>query len=108
MSTLVLTSVDSDMVCVCLVPPQDVIAVSGNPAYEQVTLKSIAVQENSAYSAVHTPVEDTSQHSAIPASANPAYGEVTGIALHENSAYSHTTLSSPVAQYENINRTTCV
>ena len=68
MSTLVLTSVDSDMVCVCLVPPQDVIAVSGNPAYEQVTLKSIAVQENSAYSAVHTvsspPVE--SQYENIP------------------------------------------
>ena len=25
-----------------------------NPAYEQVTLKSVAVQENSAYSIVHT------------------------------------------------------
>ena len=35
-------------------PLQDVIAVSGNPAYEQVTLKSIVVQENSAYSTVHT------------------------------------------------------
>ena len=35
-------------------PPQDVVPVSANPAYEQVTLKSIAVQENSAYSIVHT------------------------------------------------------
>ena len=54
--------------CVCLVPPQDVIAVSDNPAYEQVTLKSIAVQENSAYSTVHTvsppPVE--AQYENIP------------------------------------------
>ena len=45
-------------------PAQDVIAVSGNPAYEQVTLKSIAIQENSAYSIVHTvlppPVDDSS------------------------------------------------
>ena len=54
MSALVITSIGSDMVCVCLAPSQDVIAVSGNPAYE-VTLKSIAVQlENSAYSTVHT------------------------------------------------------
>ena len=28
--------------------------MSANPAYEQVTLKSVAVQENSAYSIVHT------------------------------------------------------
>ena len=28
--------------------------MSANPAYEQVTLKSIALQENSAYSIVHT------------------------------------------------------
>ena len=30
------------------------VPVSANPAYEQVTLKSIALQENSAYSIVHT------------------------------------------------------
>ena len=45
----------------CLAPPQNAApTMSGNPAYEQVTLKSIAVQENSAYSTVHTvslPVE---------------------------------------------------
>ena len=35
-------------------PPQDVVPVSANPVYEQVTLKSVAVQENSAYSIVHT------------------------------------------------------
>ena len=35
-------------------PPQDVVPVSANPAYEQVTLKSVALQENSAYSIVHT------------------------------------------------------
>ena len=35
-------------------PPQDVVPVSVNPAYEQVTLKSVALQENSAYSIVHT------------------------------------------------------
>ena len=39
---------------VCLAAPQDVISMSGNPAYEQVTLKSIEVQENSAYSMVQT------------------------------------------------------
>ena len=33
-------------------PPQDVVPVSANPAYGQVT--SIALQENSAYSIVHT------------------------------------------------------
>ena len=64
--------------------------MSGNPAYEQVTLKSIAVQENSAYSIVHSdtvsppPVEDSSH---VPLCANPAYGQrVTSIALQQNSA----------------------
>ena len=71
-------------------PTQDVIAVSGNPAYEEVTLKSIAVQENSAYSTVHTvsppPVEDSSQ---VLLCADPAYEQrVTSIAVQENSAYS--------------------
>ena len=83
----------------CLVPPQDVIAVSGNPAYEQVTLKSIVVQENSAYSIVHTvspPPEDDSSHVPLLC-ANPAYGQrVTSIALQQNSAY-----SVREAQYEN-------
>ena len=82
--------------------------MSGNPAYEQVTLKSIAVQENSAYSTVHTPVEDSSQHKDVPLCANPAYGQrVTNIALQQNSAYSETahieSVSTVVgAQYENI------
>ena len=35
-------------------PPQDVVPVSANPAYEQVTLKSVAVQENSVHTVVHT------------------------------------------------------
>ena len=89
-------------------PPQDVIAVSGNPAYEQVTLKSIAVQENSAYSAVHTvspPPVDDSSHVHVPLMcANPAYGQrVTSIALQQNSAYSVTHTESVLgAQYENI------
>ena len=79
--------------------------MSGNPAYEQVTLKSIAVQENSAYSIVHTvsppPVDDSSH---VPLCANPAYGQrVTSIALQQNSAYSVTHTESVLgAQYENI------
>ena len=79
--------------------------MSGNPAYEQVTLKSIAVQENSAYSIVHTPVaEDSSQQKDVPLCANPAYGQrVTSIALQQNSAYSVTHNESVLgAQYENI------
>ena len=79
--------------------------MSGNPAYEQVTLKSIAVQENSAYSTVHTvsppPVDDSSH---VPLCANPAYRQrVTSIALQQNSAYSVTHTESVLgAQYENI------
>ena len=87
-------------------PPQDVIAVSGNPAYEQVTLKSITVQENSAYSTVHTvspPPVDDSSHVPLMC-ANPAYGQrATSITLQQNSAYSVTHTESVVgAQYENI------
>ena len=82
--------------------------MSGNPAYEQVTLKSIAVQENSAYSTVHTvstdsppPVDDSSHVSLC---ANPAYGQRdTSIALQQNSAYSVTHTESVLgAQNENI------
>ena len=80
------------------------IAVSGNPAYEQVTLKSIAVQENSAYSIVHTPVEDSSQHNDVPLCmyANSAYGQ--RVTQHNSTYYSETahTESVVVAQYENI------
>ena len=79
--------------------------MSGNPAYEEVTLKSIAVQENSAYSTVHTvsppPVENSSH---VPLCANPAYGQrVTSIALQQNSAYSVMHTESVLgANYENI------
>ena len=79
--------------------------MSGNPAYEQVTLKSIAVQENSAYSIVHTPVDDSSQHKDVPLCANPAYGQrVTNIALQQNSAYSlmHNESVLGAQLYENI------
>ena len=38
-------------------------------------------------------------------SANPAYGEVAGIVLHENTAYSIAQTTS-VAEYENIDRKT--
>ena len=78
--------------------------MSGNPAYEQVTLKSIVVQENSAYSIVHTPVEDSSQHNDVPLCmyANSAYGQ--RVTQHNSTYYSETahTESVVVAQYENI------
>ena len=88
-------------------PAQDVIAVSGNPAYEQVTLKSIAIQENSAYSIVHTvlpPPVDDSSHVQCTSVSNPAYVKrVTNIALQQNSAYCVTHTESVLgAQYENI------
>ena len=44
-------------------PPQDVVPVSANLAHEQVTLKSIALQENSAYSIVHTVSPPLAAHS---------------------------------------------
>ena len=80
--------------------------MSGNPAYEQVTLKSIAVQENSAYSTVHTvsPPVAVEDFTHVPQCANPAYGQrVKSIALQQNSSYSVTHTESVVgAQYENI------
>ena len=79
--------------------------MSGNPAYEQVTLKSIVVQENSAYSVVHTPVKDSSQRNDVPLCANPAYGQrVTSIALQQNSTYSvrHNESVLGAQLYENI------
>ena len=45
--------------------------MSANPAYEQVTLKSVAVQENSAYSIVHTV--------SPPAAAVAEYENIAGL-----------------------------
>ena len=46
----------------------------------------------------------SSPQDAVPVSANPAYGEVAGIVLQENTAYS-IAQSTSVAEYENVDRT---
>ena len=51
--------------------------MSANPAYEQVTLKSIALQENSAYSIVHT---------VSPPAAVAEYENIIAVAEYENFA----------------------
>ena len=116
-------------------PQQDVeVPVSPNPAYRQVN--NITLQENSAYSIVHTvspaaaqykniAVDDKLSESTtlsvsvvdkclsiaaanslpqdeVPVSPNPAYRQVTSIALQENSAYSivHTVSPPAVAEYD--------
>ena len=64
-------------------PPQDVVPVSANPAYEQVTLKSVALQENSAYSIVHT---------VSPPAAAVAEYENIGHRKHGNDELSESTI----------------
>ena len=59
--------------------------MSANPAYEQVTLKSIALQENSAYSIVHT---------VSPAAAVAAEYEIIEDQKHENDKLSESTILS--------------
>ena len=61
--------------------PQDVVPVSANPAYEQVT--SIALQENSAYSIVHT---------VSPPAAAAAEYENIGDRKHGNDKLSESTI----------------
>ena len=57
--------------------------MSANPAYEQVTLKSVVVQENSAYSIVHT---------VSPPAAAVAEYENIGDWKHENDELSESTI----------------
>ena len=59
--------------------------MSANPAYEQVTLKSVAVQENSAYSIVHTV-------SPPPPAAAVAEYENIGDRKHGNDELSESTI----------------
>ena len=47
----------------------------------------------------------SSPQDVVTVSANPAYGEVTGNVLQENTAYS-TAQTTSVAEYENIDRRT--
>ena len=47
----------------------------------------------------------SSPQDVVPVSANPAYGEVAGIVLQENTAYSIAQTTS-VAEYENVDRRT--
>ena len=90
-------------------PTDDVVPVNSNPAYGEITIRSIKMKETTAYATVQPAVlpqyenvvmKENNEFAVALTDAAAVSSHAEDFAMKENSAYAMTQPASPVSQYD--------